>query len=86
MHTVDQLENVMAVAEALGYRVRQEWLDGSGGGVCEIAGKKTMFVDLALSTAEQLDQAIDDIREDPAIHTLQISPIIADLLGIKWAA
>ena len=40
MHTVDLLEQACALAEQLGYRTRQEWLGGSGGGACEFGGRK----------------------------------------------
>ena len=34
MHTVDLLEEALGLVERVGYRVRQEWLDGGGGGGC----------------------------------------------------
>ena len=58
MHTVEQLENALARAKKLGYKVQQDWLDGCGGG-CEIAGQKWIYLDLALSTEEQLEQVLE---------------------------
>lgn len=70
MHTVDLLEQAIALAESLGYRIRQEWLGGSGGGGCEIRGQRWLFVDLALTPVEQFNQVLEVLQADPqlAIH------------------
>ena len=57
MSTVEQLEQTLALAATLGYHVRQEWLGGTAGGACEFGGRRVLFIDLALSPAEQLEQA-----------------------------
>src|SRR5262245_13211882 len=49
MRTVELLEQAISTSQELGYRIRYEWLGGSGGGACEFAGRKWLFVDLALS-------------------------------------
>lgn len=54
MHTVELLERALRAAEQIGYRVRQDWLDGPGAG-CEIKGEKWLFLDLASSPLDQLD-------------------------------
>ena len=59
MHTVDLLEQALAKAEGLGYRVRLEWLGGCRGGDCEIAGQKWLLLDVSLSPAEQLEIVTD---------------------------
>jgi hypothetical protein len=64
MHTVEQLEHALARAKKLGYRVKQDWLDGCGGG-CEIAGQKWIYLDLALSTDEQLEQVLEVLCSRP---------------------
>ncbi len=64
MHRVERLERLLAQAVQRGYVVRQEWLGGRGGGTCEIAGRRHLFVDLALSTAEQLGQIAEALAED----------------------
>lgn len=66
MHTVDLLEQAVALAKALGYRVREEWLGGAGGGGCEIRGQKWIFVDLALTPVEQFTQLLDVLQAHPA--------------------
>ncbi|HEV3005929.1 MAG TPA: hypothetical protein VGX78_15790 [Pirellulales bacterium] len=64
MHTADLLEQALQAAAKLGYGVRQEWLGGSGGGDCEIKGQKWIFVDLALSLPDQLEQVAEVLRRE----------------------
>ena len=86
MHTVELLEQACDVAEQLGYRTRQEWLGGTGGGACEFAGRKWIFIDLALSVCEQLEQVTEALRQDPGIHLLDLSSPMRQVLGIRSAA
>lgn len=67
MHTVDLLEQALTLAAALGIRVRQEWLGGSGGGSCEIRGQRWLFVDLAQTPAEQFAQVAEALIADPGL-------------------
>jgi len=73
MRTVERLEEYLRVAEQCGYETRQEWLDGNGGGVCEFGGKKWLFVDLALSTVEQLAQVSEALAADANLTSMAIS-------------
>ena len=86
MHTVALLKEAIFAAEGLGYSIRQEWLDGSGGGACEIGGKKWLFLDLALSPLEQLDQVIEALRGDPGIFSISCSAELYRLLGLRRSA
>lgn len=86
MHTVEVLDRALTVAESLGYRVRHEWLGGSGGGACEFGGRKWIFVDLALTVTEQLDQVLEALRSEPAIHTATMPAEIRRLLDRKLVA
>ena len=87
MHTVEQLQEALALAEALGYGIRHEWLDGGSGGSCEIAGRKWLFVDLALSPLEQLDQVVSALRADPLVHTTHgLSAQLQSQLGLRKSA
>ena len=64
MHTVEQLEHALGRAKMLGFKIEQDWLDGCGGG-CEIAGQKWIYLDLALSTEEQLEQVLEVLSSLP---------------------
>jgi len=86
MHTVEMLEQALALAGRLGYKIRQEWLGGSGGGACEIAGQKCFFVDLAVDSSDQLDQLVETLQGDPGIYAAELSPELRSLLGVRKSA
>lgn len=79
MHTVELYESAKQFADALGYNVREENLGGIGGGACEVAGRKCLFVDNAMSAVEQLDQVLTALSVDPLIHTMTVP---AELTGV----
>jgi hypothetical protein len=86
MHTVEMLERLKELAEAAGYTVRLEWLGGAGGGACQFAGRKWIFIDLSLSVVEQLDQITAALRDDPTIGTLPAAVPVQRHLGLRRAA
>ena len=86
MHTVELLAQALDVAESLGYGIRHEWLGGATGGVCEIAGKRWLFVDLALNPIEQLDQVTEALRQDTRIHSAALPGALSERLGLRHAA
>ncbi|MCA9103512.1 MAG: hypothetical protein R3C10_24215 [Pirellulales bacterium] len=79
MQTVERLDQLVRLARRLGYTVRQEWLGGNGGGVCELRGKKHLFLDLANSASEQLDTVVEVLAADERLATLTLSD---DLRGL----
>ena len=81
MHTVELREQALALAQQLGYRIREEWIGGSGGGQCEFAGCRWIFVDLALNAEEQLEQVAEALRSDPAIHAVPLRAPLRKLLA-----
>ncbi|MCA9189906.1 MAG: hypothetical protein R3E01_24180 [Pirellulaceae bacterium] len=86
MHRIELFEHATRLAERMGYGVRHEWLGGGGGGGCEIAGKKWIFIDLAQSSVEQMQQVLDVLREDAAVYTMPMAPELADELGVRRCA
>lgn len=86
MHTVELLQQVLALAKQLGYTIRMEDLGGEGGGICEFGGKKWLFVDLTASTIDQLRRTCDALRQDPQLASLALSaPLQATLQGDRAA-
>lgn len=53
-----RLKATLRKIEARGYTLREEWLEGSGGG-CEIRGEKFFFSDQSLPLPDRLQQALD---------------------------
>ena len=86
MHTVELLEEAIALAQRMGYQIRQEWLGGNGGGACEIKGRKSIFLDLALGPADQLDQVLNALRREPESLTLPMPYPLRDLLQPRKSA
>lgn len=63
MTAVEQLEIVLAKLRDRDYVIRHEWLAGSGGGACELRGRRILFVDVAQSHFEQLELASGILNE-----------------------
>jgi len=85
MNTIDLFEESLQIARALGYQIRQEWLDGSGG-ACQFGGQRWIFIDLSLATTEQLDQLVTALSDDVRIEQIATSPALSRLLGRRQAA
>ena len=88
MHTVDLLKEAILLAESCGYGVRHEWLGGGQGGGCEIAGRKWLFIDLALNPLEQLDQVVETLRADPQLFVgaTNVSVPLARYMALRRSA
>ena len=86
MHTVDILDQALDLAARLGYTVRQEWFAGSGGGACEVKGRKLLFLDLDLAPEEQLEQVAAALRREPITPTLAIPRELGELLKVRKIA
>ncbi len=86
MHTVEILGHGLDLASRLGYQIRQEYLDGNGGGGCELKGKKIFFLDLALDPAEQLDQVVETLCHDDNALKLLMPHQLRELLAVRKSA
>jgi len=86
MHTVEILQQALDLATRLGFGVRQEWLGGSGGGGCELNGRKLFFLDLALDPGEQLDQLLQVLRYEPEAAQLPMPRELRELLRPRKSA
>lgn len=86
MHSVELMEQAVALAERLGWRIRHEYLGEVGGGACEIGGTRWIFIDLALTPIEQFDQVIAALQADAAIYTVKVPAELSEYLGLRRAA
>ena len=86
MHTVELLEEAIALATRSGIGVRQEWFGGSTAGACEFNGRKWIFVDLSLSLHEQLEQVLEALRELGELAEPAPSRRLQSLLNSRKAA
>ena len=86
MHTVELLGHALDLAVRLGYTVRQEWLAGSGGGGCELKGRKLLFLDLDLGPADQLEQTLGALRYERNAQNLPMPEELRGLLRVRKIA
>ena len=72
-NTVEQLELLLELARDMGYEVRHEVLGGSGGGACEFAGRKCLFVDMSLNPIDQLEHVSRTLCGDPQLALYEMT-------------
>lgn len=60
---LERWDQALKIIRSAGYLVREEWLGGSSGGLCEFGGKKYFFSDQSLSLFERLEQAGEAARK-----------------------
>ena len=68
------LAEATELARKCSYQIREEDLDGAGGGHCFFAGKKWLLLDVTQSTDEQLRDVIDALRDEPGVGKHTMSP------------
>lgn len=83
MHTLETLELALHFATRHGYRVRQEWLDGSLGGGCVIRGQKWLFLDPSLNATEQLGLVLEALGNDAELADVEMPRILRRLLAAR---
>jgi len=81
MHTVELVGEAIRVAQRLGYRIRQEWMGGLGGGTCEIRGRKALFLDLAWGPNEQLEHLVETLQRETTAANIAMPRELRDLIG-----
>jgi hypothetical protein len=80
------LAEALDLARQLHYQVREEHLEGAGGGHCYFGGKKWILLDVTQSTEEQLADVADALRTDADAPHLAMSPGLAQLVVVSKAA
>lgn len=85
MSTIQQFDHLVEIAEQLGYRIRYDYFGGTGGGVCEFSGNKWLFLDLALTSAEQLELLQKTLANEPLLATINIAEEIKQDLSNRAA-
>lgn len=81
MHTAQLLSQAIDAARRLGYEVREESLEGAGGGHCLIRGKKWLLLDMTQTYREQLSDVIDALRTEPNLSAIELHPALAARLA-----
>jgi hypothetical protein len=86
MHTVELLEQAIALAEQCGFVVRQDWFGGSPAGACELKGRRWILIDLALGPREQLEGVLEALRAAPNLDPVPMPPQLRGMLNLRKAA
>jgi hypothetical protein len=55
MSDLEQVNEIIDRARMAGFEIRFEMLSGQGGGFCQVANRKILFVDLSLNAPDQLE-------------------------------
>lgn len=82
MHTAQLLSMALDVARDTGFCVREEPLDGAGGGHCLIRGQKWLLLDLTQTQQEQLNDVLDALRLEPQLVLTQVPRELVDCLRV----
>lgn len=86
MHAARLLAEAIEVARKLDYQIREEYLEGAGGGHCEFAGRKWLLLDVTQSPEEQLSDVADALRAEEHVAGQSLSEPLAGLLFDAKAA
>ena len=81
MHTAQMLAQAIDAARRLGYEIREDALEGAGGGHYIIRGKRCLMIDMTQSYGEQLGDVLDALRAAPNLSSIQIHPALAERLA-----
>ncbi len=81
MHAAALLAEALEQLRRCEYQIREEDLEGAGGGHCSFAGKKWLLLDITQSPQQQLEDAVDALRCEPVVRQRPMSAPLAALLG-----
>jgi len=74
------LEELLDLLEGAGVAIRRDELGGNGGGICEIRGKVTFFVDTQATLGEMAALAAAAVAETLDTEDVYIRPEIRELV------
>ena len=86
MHTAQLLSQALDLSRRAGYQVREETLEGAGGGHCVIRGQKWLLLDLTQTHQEQLNDVIDALRCETSLELSGVPKPLVESLRIPKAA
>jgi Spy/CpxP family protein refolding chaperone len=76
MNAAKLLSLAVEAARVAGYEIREEVLEGAGGGHCVIRGKKCLLLDMTQTHREQLNDVLDALRAE-AVDPATLHPLLA---------
>jgi hypothetical protein len=73
-----RLETLLEAAEQLGIEVRCEPLGGDGGGLCQLKGRRVLFVDASADLATRYDRTLAALAGLPELAQRFLPPELRD--------
>ena len=86
MHTAQMLSHALDLSRRAGYQIREETLEGAGGGHCVIRGQKWLLLDLTQTHQEQLNDVVDALRSEPGLELSGVPEPLVGYLRVPRAA
>lgn len=86
MSVVEQFEQLIEIAQQLGYRIRYDYFGGTGGGACEYGGTRWLFVDLGMSSVDRLEKLQAELSAEPFLQSLNLPAEQQQRLGLQSRA
>ena len=86
MHTAQLLSQALDLTRRTGFRIREEVLEGAGGGHCLIRGQKWLLLDLTQTHQEQLNDVLDALRSEPRLELSGLPEVLVESLRLPRAA
>lgn len=77
MHNAKLLSLALEAARGAGYEIREEMLDGAGGGHCLIRQKKCLLLDVTQDYRDQLSDVLDALRAESDLDVAKLDPRLA---------
>ncbi|MBM4310102.1 MAG: hypothetical protein FJ119_04030 [Deltaproteobacteria bacterium] len=74
MNDQQLLQELEALLEALGIRVRHETLEGFAGGMCTVNGRCCMFLDATAQPSDSARLCARELRKKIDLETLYLRP------------
>ena len=74
------LEELLALLEANGIKIRNEPLGGSGGGLCTVKGQQIFFMDTQATSADAAAICADAVSKLLDIENLYIRPEVRQFI------
>ena len=81
MDAQTRLDTLLAAAEQLGIEIRQAPLGGEGGGLCQLRGRRVLFVDTSADTATRYDRTVGAMAGLPEMQGMYLPPLVREDLA-----
>ncbi len=81
-----QFDIILRLFEQLGVEVRQERLGGAGGGLCQLRGRRVVFVDLDADAATRIDRCIKALATVPEASSVFVNPNLREQIDMILAS